>query len=205
MRSKLLLVLLVGFIVFAAGCSRRPGSQSPRPRSAEEFARDDEIFDAVLNDLVNREDFNPVARGPGARRTQIILGDETYGGAGQRLVDQSPLSLTPVARLQLRDDVVRRNPPRQPFFIAPYRPANGNIILRKLPSADLSFDLEFTERFPNARGYLRLCLPGFTQDGQTALLGFSLGPSEHGDAALYVLKRENGHWTVTQRYIFHGT
>jgi hypothetical protein len=166
---------------------------------------DDEIFDAVLEDLVNNEDFNPVARGHGAKRTQIILDDETYGGASLNLIEQSPISLSPVVRSELRDDVLRRNPPGQRFFVTPYRPANENVVVRKLPRADLDFDLEFTERFPAARGYVEPWLPGFTEDRQTALFGFSLGPSEHGDTGLYLLKREKGHWTVTQRYIAHGT
>ena len=115
MCGKLLRALLLGLVGCAAGCSPRDAPRSPRARLAEESARDNEIFDAVLNDLINNEDFNPVARGHGAKREQIILDDETYGGASPGLVERSPLGLTPAARSQLRDDVLRRNPPGQPF------------------------------------------------------------------------------------------
>jgi hypothetical protein len=49
----------------------------------EESATDNEILDAVLNDLINDEDCNPVARGEGIKTTQIILDDETYAELAQ--------------------------------------------------------------------------------------------------------------------------
>jgi len=40
-------------------------------------------------------------------------------------------------------------------------------------------------------------LPGYSSDGQTALLVFRLGPSSHGAVGYYCLTKRAGRWAIT--------
>jgi hypothetical protein len=197
MIRKFVSVSLLGLFGGVGGC--RPGeSLAPiRVRSTEESARDREIFDAALPDLIDNEDFSPATGGSAVKKRQVVVDDATYGGVSAHFVERSGLNLAQAVRTQLGNDLLRRNPSGTRFPIALYQPANHNIVVRKLTHNDL--DIEFADRFPDARGFLQLLLPGFSEDGQTAIFAFWFGPSPHGAFGAYILGQENGRWSIRQR------
>jgi hypothetical protein len=197
MGKTLLRILLLGFLVITGGCGRYGASDPRHARSADQAARDNEVLDAAMLDLVGNADFSPIVPGRAPERQQIILDDVTFGGASPQLVETKSLTLTHAIRSQLRDDTLRRNPQGQRISIATFRPADRNVAVHALNDGDL--DIEFTHRFPDARGYVQSLLPGFSKDGQTALFGFYFGPSRHGAFGVYILNSENGCWRVKQR------
>jgi hypothetical protein len=65
----------------------------------------------------------------------------------------------------------------------------------------LSFLLKFPERYPHAKGYIKVFLPAYSEDGELAVLRMSLGPSHHGASGSYVLRRTPKGWGVVWRDI----
>jgi hypothetical protein len=49
---------------------------APQPQSA---SVDHEIFDIVLTDLLDNKEFDPGTWGRGVKKSQIVLGETTYG------------------------------------------------------------------------------------------------------------------------------
>lgn len=52
------------------------------------------------------------------------------------------------------------------------------------------------EEYPGAVGYVRLRMPGFATDGNTALVRFVFGPTAHGATATYMLVRTEHGWRI---------
>jgi hypothetical protein len=46
------------------------------------------------------------------------------------------------------------------------------------------------------RAYVSAWLPGYSQDGRSAVVRFWFGPSAHGAIATYRLTRKGGHWKI---------
>jgi hypothetical protein len=65
----------------------------------------------------------------------------------------------------------------------------------------LKSEYDFLEKFPDTRCHVRLWLPGYSPDGQRALVRFSWGPSPHGATATYLLSRTDGSWHVRWRHV----
>src|SRR5262249_42166760 len=92
----------------------------------------------------------------------------------------------------VRDDLVRRNVGKTISFQA-YHPRSSQILLRK--SADLK--RIFKKRVPEADEYLLVTLPGYSSDGNTAVVKFYFGPHNfHGDHGWSLLVKQDGKWIV---------
>jgi hypothetical protein len=200
MATKLVGILLLCLLGFTSGCSPWGASQSLRARSAKETARDNEVLDVVLSDMADNVDFRPIVSVATELR-KIIVDDATYGGASRRFLETTAITLTPDVRSQLRDDILRRNQPGQRISTASFQPKSPSVVVLALNARDV--DIDFTDRFPDARGYVRPFLPGFTADGQTAVFACYFGPSPHGAVGVYILTRENGSWKVKQKHLGH--
>lgn len=163
---------------------------APQPLSA---SVDHEILDIVLGDLIN----NPEFINPYPTKTQIVVGDRTprgYGDAGnelERWARENKVTSDVV------DDVASRSPKGICYLLARYQPSNPNILKRKIDVIDLD------TQFPKARGYVETRLPGYSRDGQNALLSFTFGPTPHGAVGFYLLKRVNGRWEIIMRSLYY--
>ena len=51
-------------------------------------------------------------------------------------------------------------------------------------------------RDSNARAFLNIWLPGYAEDGRSALLAFEFGPTCHGAVAILALVKNGGKWRV---------
>ena len=63
------------------------------------------------------------------------------------------------------------------------------------------FDRRFTSR--DRRNWIMIMLPGYSADGNRAVLRFAFGPTSHGAAGTYYLVKRNGKWTVGWRKFAH--
>ncbi|NCB26801.1 MAG: hypothetical protein EOM62_15225 [Bacteroidia bacterium] len=63
-------------------------------------------------------------------------------------------------------------------------------------SNSLSFR-DFADKYPEAKAWMDIWLPGFNDANDEAFLGFLFGPRHSASAALYKLKRTASGWTVT--------
>ncbi len=169
---------------------------APQPRSV---SVDHEIYDVVLTDLLEYQEFDPATHGGGVKKTKIVLSDTSEGQldddfilhgfyAGQEKDVPS----------DVRRDLPRRNPERTRYSLTGYRPSNPSILLRDLSH---SRGFEFGDEFPDARGYVVPHLPGYSEDGRTAVFLFSFGPTAHGAVGFYLLRKENGRWEIVLRHL----
>ncbi len=180
---------------------------APPPESA---SPDHEIFDIVLLDLIDNEEFSPMTGGRGVKKSQIVFGDTTAGWGG--IMESSVYHIRNRNQKippDVEDDLRRRNrvdrnTRGKRFSLAGYHPSNSNILLRALDQVDRDF-LTFGGQFPNARGYVYAVLPGYSRDGREAVILFAFGPNEHAAVGCYSLKRVNGRWEIVWREILQYT
>src|SRR5262249_39193817 len=57
----------------------------------------------------------------------------------------------------------------------------------------------FHKRYPNSWGYVFLALPGYAQDGKSAVAVLRQGPSFHGIRWIFQLEHSNERWKVIWR------
>ncbi len=162
---------------------------------------DHEIFDVVLSDLVDQEDFNATIGGKTAKKTMVLFHPFTSGHVSRTALDFLPWTRENGVAADLLDDLARRNPAGRLFSLADYRPSNPQIQVRVLDRADRDM---YYDRFPEACGYVIPHLPGYSRDGQSAIFYFSIHPlGYHPGSGSYLLKRVSGRWTIIGRTIYY--
>lgn len=200
---QLLIVLIVGLgSLMANGCGNAFAPLPSHAQGAESRNPDRAIFDVVLSDLIENPAFDPAVGGRHVKKSQIVLGDMTQH-VSERLICDECLQDERVIPLELRADLVKRNPRTARYSLAAYHPANPDILVRDPREIDL--DLEFANEFPNARGYVLPNLPGYSVDGRTAVFRFILGPTPHGARGFYLLERRAGGWEITGRFLGYAS
>jgi len=172
-----------------------PIELAPQPRWAN---TDHDVFDVVLSDLLTNADFGPVGGGPAAKRFQIVVVDKTYGRVTNSRLHDVLGDQTKDVPAEVQADLVSRNPDRKGYSLAKYRPSTPDILVQDMRAVDQVND--FDRQFPSARGYVLPLLPGYSHDGRMAFFYFYFGPTLHGAAGYYLLRKVNGHWEI----ILHG-
>ena len=172
-----------------------PNEFAPQPTRAN---ADHDVFDVVISDLLTTADFDPVGVSRGPKPYQIVFGDQTYGRVTSRRLTEVLGDRTKDVPAEIQADLVSRNPDSKGYLLARYRPSNPNILVRDMRGVDKfsKFDLQF----PGAKGYVLPMLPGYSLDGRMALFYFYFGPTSHGAAGYYLLRKANGRWEI----VLHG-
>lgn len=62
-------------------------------------------------------------------------------------------------------------------------------------------DTLFKKAHPQARGWLKAYLPGYSKDGSQAMIRASVGPTEHSAMLTAVLEKSGDKWVVVWHYI----
>ena len=77
----------------------------------------------------------------------------------------------------------------------PYRlPAFVRVVdLAAVPPGDVK---QFPQRRPDAKCYVKLWAPGYTADGNQAVVRFAFGPAEQTANAIYLVEKKDGVWRV---------
>jgi hypothetical protein len=179
--------------------------------NAGEKRRDYAVFEAALNDLTsarNPEHKHHIKRFGAGR--EIVLDDNTYNfdllmdiGAVSRNIDQHDPRTIPV---DIQEDFERRND-RRPRSLKDFKPASSKIIVRDLDGmfekADSTFGAldAFSKHYPTAWGFVWAFRPGYSKDGNSALVVFEGGPNGiHGLTWVYVLTKKARRWDVAWRH-----
>jgi hypothetical protein len=169
--------------------------------------RDREVLEAALLDLLDphvpeNRDFVRNRRAP----RQVVLNLRSYSlGSGS----SSPGDLDDEEqerRLtgELGGDWRRRNSGGT-ASLGGYGPWDRRIVLddidRLVGASDGQFDFagRFWAKYPGSRGYVYAYRPGYSADGRTAVVLFSVGPSPHGMTWLFLMDRTPGGWRVKWR------
>jgi hypothetical protein len=170
---------------------------------AQLVSSDHEIFDILLLDLIGNKDFTPATGGRGVKKSQIVFDGTTVGGIGYAWAEACcGDDVRKKIPRDVRYDVLKRNPDGKRYSLALYHPSNPNILLVDLRPTDLDF-LEFCRQYPNARGYVEAYLPGYSPNGQEAVVLFRCGPTEHGAQGAYFLIKTSGRWEIAWRDIYY--
>jgi hypothetical protein len=186
----------------------------PKDKAAEK-RRDYAVLEAALNDLASPK--NPEYKyriqnaGPGKeivvnvktsvadRITDLILALE----GPNRNIDGKDIRTIPAG---IREDFQRRS--KEPASsLADFKPANPNIILVDLDrmvkeSRELLGPILGTipEKYPTAWGFVWAYLPGYSEDGHSALAAFDTAQGVHGGDWVYMLKKKGKRWEVEWRH-----
>jgi hypothetical protein len=162
---------------------------------------DHEIFDIVLTDLLSNNEFYASPDKDGkvlvictklSRKGYPLDARNFRGKVGTMLHD-----------LKLDDEIVEnlnnRNPSKVRFLLDDYKPSNPSIVVRDLDKEPDGYGaLGF-----GGPSWVMPLLPGYSKDGQTALLSFSFGPTMHGSVGYYLLKKEKGRWEIVEKELWH--
>jgi hypothetical protein len=158
-----------------------PVELAPQP---SRVSVDHDIFDVVLLDLLDNEEFHGGSRGSDS---EIVLADTTLRGG----VRSSPLGLSRnhlIEELEvpseLLDDLAARNSTKARYSLALYHPSSPRIHVK-------------------THGRIQTYLPAYSRDGLSALLLFAITDTPHGAAGCYLLKKVDGRWMVVKRRIYY--
>lgn len=189
--------ILLGFLL-GVGCGFLLGAgfvgRGPTLASDVITNVDYEIFDTVLSDFLTRDEDLPYpAR---AEAKALVLGDTTASFVEPTYL---PKDVSP----DLVSDMMSRNPKRVRHTLRQYRPKDPNILVRDVTGVDS--ELGNSGVLYGTRGFVSLALPGYSKDGQMALCGFGYGPSPHGMACFYLLRKQDRIRTVVKHSKFDFT
>jgi hypothetical protein len=156
---------------------------------------DHEIFDIVLTDLLANDDFLSSRDRDGKQVSRIVFSSMTEEGYPEDLEHISGYLGDLVSEKKLDKDVVEncndRNPPKVRFSLTEYHPSNPGIVVQDLTEEEHSLGIKQSNR-----GWVEVQLPGYSKDGQTALLRFTFGPTPHGSDGFYLLRKVKGRWEI---------
>jgi hypothetical protein len=201
-RFRPFLIGLAASALLAAVLGHRTELTRDGPTEGErQAARDDDhrILEVALLDPIDFEEAHILGRG---KKTTIVLSEETIGSSfylsdGQ-LDGESHDGKKYLVPVDIREDLRRRNP-EEPVSMRGFKPSSSKILVRDLKG--LKVDGEFEKEHPNSVGCVEAWLPGYSKDGQTAVLRASFGPTPHGATTTYMLAKKNGRWSVVWRKV----
>jgi hypothetical protein len=164
---------------------------------------DHEVFDIVLADLLVNDEFLFSKDRDGKQVSKIVFSSMTEEGYPEDLEHIGGHLGDLVSERKVDRDVVEncidRNPPNVRFSLTEYHPSNPGIVVQDLTEAEHSLGIKQSNG-----GWVEVQLPGYSKDGQTALLRFTFGPTPHGSDGFYLLRKVKGHWEIiTKRLSYY--
>jgi len=204
-----LLTCLLASAILAEVPGQRTEPTRDRPTEGEKQAVGDDdyqVLEMVLLDLIDFKEFTPLV--DDGKKTDIVLSEKTAGSTGtmgssgflsdDQLRGESHDKKPYLIPADIRADLRRRNP-KEPVSLRGFKPSRTKILLRDL--SGLKRFGEFERKHPDARGYVEAWLPGYSKDGQTAVLRAWFGPTSHGATATYMLANKKGRWAIVWRKV----
>ncbi len=178
----------------------------PRALKPEEKRRDYAVIEAALIDMSDpKSPVNETIVRNGHIGKYIVLGPRTArtvsclssSEARAALVEEEKNQVIPD---EIGEDLRRRNP-GAPASLEDFRTEKAPVRIRDVyAELERAFDLEFAqkywEKYRDSWGYVYAFLPGYSKDGETAVVIFEAGPSPHGSEVTYFLVKSEGSWKV---------
>jgi uncharacterized protein len=182
-----------------AAYRKREEERSNNAQPAKLLPEDAEVLEAALSDMAQYDgkDFELSFINPGK---SIRLLDRT-GTANPFTESQMNVELDERQAndidLKMRQSLLSRN--SKEVSLADLRFSDDRIQLGK-ESFGLRKRIADQEKL---RGWVAVCLPGYSADGSRAVLRFWFGPTPHGAAGTYLLSKIGGKWSVIWRDFAH--
>jgi len=156
----------------------------------KEFAKlkpeDSAVIQAVLDDVGTYKDFSyGVSKG---RAVYLVDTSQEFNGFSENQMS-SELRESKVG-LELRKDLLRRNASELDL-----RPLNLKEWIYVGSSEISRFQVS------SNKSWVSVCLPGYSEEGNKAVVRIAFGPTAHGAAATFMLERQDGAWRVLWRKV----
>ncbi len=192
------------------------GTSASSPKKTSVAAADQQVLDTVLLDLLYHPGY------PDLRKTilakshtiessvfQIVLADKApdeLPGRLPLLVGEQPMPGA-MLRLPVTKDVwqslLDRNtrPKGHSVRWDGFKPPSKRILVRDITHYAVRTDAQFSfwKQYPQAKSFIRAWLPGYSSDGQTALVEFEAWPATGYGA--YILAKQQGRWKVLDQFV----
>ena len=119
-----------------------------------------------------------------------LLGDEQLNG-------ELDVARANNVTLDMREHLQQRNWVSTP--LKDFKPRNAHILLVEEKSV-VGRPNEFADKYLHVRGWIQICLPGYSKSHDAVILRFATGPSTHSAAGAYFLIKRDGKWQVKWRH-----
>jgi hypothetical protein len=202
MMRKVLLVVAISLLLSACRNSTTPvesgdrattSNSVPATTSALPNTNDIEVLSTAIRHFVQNE--KPRGTAPNARKILIFPRSRTTDGMLSDDQLESELRENPqVVSSQLIINLRERN--AKNTSLEGLAEQNPDFVLDDLSRLKGEWPSLFWEVYPDAKCWIDTWLPGYSQDGNEAVVKFWFGPTSHGATAIYVLQRKNGKWKV---------
>jgi hypothetical protein len=217
------LLLLVPLVARPGVLYVQQGEGKAVPSAQQESratATDQQVLDAVLRDLLKDPELGNLSRkrigGSG-----LVLIKETppwspggIGAQGERhrpgmvpmsMVSESLREAMMARNIDAKDSGAEDNPRKKTVrrTWAGYKPFGTEVLVAEHTADELRkahYDDWFWKQYPKAKGFVWAWLPGYTADGNTALVEFVVGPAPES-LGIYVLTKQRGMWRVKEHYL----
>jgi len=168
----------------------------PKPQLAQ---MDCEVLETVFVDLTLWDD-SALAFGSNEKRV-ILLHPRTEETSGMLSADQLDGEFRD-SQYDIPRDLAENLRIRNVGSVSlkTFAPKRANVVMHDLSDIE---QYEFDRRYPSARCFVHLWLPGYSDDGRLAIVRCWIGPTAHGATATYLLVNKSGTWQVKWRTMAH--
>lgn len=166
-----------------------------QPSTEKADARDLTVLQATLTNLLSNSQMPVFLKGKNPR-TEVVVLDQTpdvLPPPKQEVEKETRRTLNDEEYLNLisRNSTPQNHARRVSW--ADFQPGPKIIFHSgKEPTDD-----EFASKYPNGRGWVQLWLPGYSADGNRAIVTGRKGPAPHGAALVAALEKKEETWTIT--------
>jgi hypothetical protein len=184
----------------------------PTEEKMRSLTEDDyRILEVVLLDATSSRAF--LLADPAGKKTKVVLDEKSAGSSDTFLLSDGQLHTDGhdrrphIIAMDIRENLRRRNS-GDAASLRGYTPSSPKVLVQDLMGLRVTESYwpremypaeKFREKYPDARGFLRTWLPGYSKDRKTAVLQAWFGPTPHGAWLTYMLEKKEDRWTVVWR------
>ncbi len=170
-------------------CWERPPTDLPLPYPWDR-EQDRRVLETVLLRVIHDTTSSQTEDDRRPLNPMVVVDDTTTIGPFEDWYDPHVVPGT-VLPIQAASDLQRRNT-EGPVSLSEIKPRNPQIVVDDLHRLGLNA----LEKYPDAVTFVKVSLPGYSADGQTALVAVSIAFDQHGSGEVFALVRSNGQWQV---------
>jgi hypothetical protein len=180
--------------------------------------RDKAVFRRVLSDLMADRSFVATPKREANTKKRIVLDAHSLNGMNDP--ETNYLNFTTLTFAELRKSYHMITPALEKEFIARNNERvslaglgadlkDAMVIIDDLMSGggeQLGRPFTLMRKYPTARAYVQMWMPGYSDDGRYSVVMFMWGPTAHGGTGIYLLERTKaeGEWTIILKRITAG-
>ena len=189
-----LFVVVLAFVIAVSVCNGRFCMRYLEfHTSVQSTSVDHDVYDAILADFINDEEFN--AKLHGSNVSHLVLYTKSKSWINKSFIHNYAIDTGAVIPLEVRDSLVIRNPKAKMIELISYHPKSVQVLLRSSGNYSNDFD-----RNSDAFACVVPTLPGYSWDGRNAVCFLSNELGDHPDIVCYTLRKTKTGWNTVSHY-----